>query len=111
MSITLYHWTERDRVNSIMRHGLRRCSWWSDTLVTWACSGEAVESSQVDVAEHRRRDCRQLRLFGFDIELESVAEIYSGFYIVLEDIPPHRLRRCRVVRGKVEVMRCRENTG
>jgi hypothetical protein len=111
MLIQLYHWTEKDRVHSIEREGLRRCSWQCSRLVTWACSGDVKCHARYDASQAHGLPESEMVMFELDVDESSVLNIYAGYYHVFEDIPPQRLRRCRVVRGNVEVMRCRENTG
>jgi hypothetical protein len=85
--VRLYHWSPAVRRASIMREGLRRCSWNGTRLQLYAVDAERKGSIRAHIADRHSVAPAALDCWSFSIWLGYVRQCGHGVYSICEDVP------------------------
>lgn len=87
----LYHWTRSTHRASVLREGLRRCSWSGQALVLYACDEDARLSIRSHVADRHNVASEYMDCWMFAAPVVAHYRRGNGIYCVQADVPPEML--------------------
>lgn len=93
MQHTLYHWTHKDNIPSIARHGLDPAKATGRRALVWLCAGQDTAKRALEVCKRHGWVLDDLILLTVDVEDLAVWPFHKvGFFTSESPISPRRIR-------------------